>query len=286
MRNQKKEHETICTRIKKHLDNWELNSKKLLKIATSIAFLFLVVICPVLNFLNLFSNTFLGRVFVIKESVSDWLSFWGSFSGTLATIFVGWATFRLTERIEREHQENEALQKQVTIVQNMPNMFCKRALLSSFNDCDYFKEHILIFPKRNNYCIFLEMSPAFPPYFDVRISEMQLKSKSDEGHSISIEKDDYSFTNHETFKLYINVPKKIEADVRDLYYFNLQTTNITPEERKKFSIRIRLWCSNTLLPEIAGNVEFDLCIELENVGHADSGVNLNVTNIQFLEVTN
>lgn len=259
-------------------------SKALLKIAVIVIFLFLILICPILNGLNTLSDTAVGRWFVIKQGVSDWFAFWGSFSGTLATIFVGFVTLRLTEYIEKDRKENEKLQKKVTIVQNMPNLYCNKAKLFSISKGDILNEHLTRFKNKHNYCIMLEMTPAFPPYFGVSISEIQLGIGDDKESIATLESEDYSFDNHEKFILYINIPPKIEPILEDFYLLNLQTTKATLYKRKNVQMRIRLQCGNTLLPEIVGNVEFDMILKLENLGRDDPGIKLRATNIQFLEI--
>ena len=268
-----------------------LTSKTLLVIAILAIFIFGVSICPILNWLNTFSDTKAGHWFVLKNGVSDWFAFWGSFSGTLATILVGIATFRLTEHIENDRKESEKLAKKVSIVENMPNMYCKEARLYSFNRGDISNEHLTRFEEKNDYCLELEMTPAFPQYFGVSISEIQVGLGKPDENTANLSIDEYSFDNYQNFSLYINIPNIIESAIEDLYRLNLTVTSSTPHNRRNVQLKIRFHCGNALLPNIEGNVIFDMNLSLKSLGKEDtenekSGMKFAVTNIQFLEADN
>lgn len=260
--------------------------KKILLWAMISIAVFLIFICPALNWLNKF-DTLLHGWFVIKADVSDWFAFWGSFSGTIATVLVGIITMKLTEQIETDNRKKSELQKQMSIVSNMPSMVCENIEIYSINRGDITGDHVSRFKESRNYCFFLELSPAFPPYFDIKITEYQLEIQ-EKGQSVIIDgiqqEVDYSFTNHKSFKLYINADEKADSFLEHLYDLRLENTNATPAAEKNMRFRLRFECNNALLPGEEGAVYFDMVLLLESVGKGEKGVNLKTNNIQFVKV--
>lgn len=268
--------------------------KKVALFAGIILLLFLCLICPTLNWLNGFANESLGGCFVLKSEVADWFAFWGSFSGTIATVLVGVITIRLTEKIEldnkkaeRLQKEAEKLQKKMAIVMNMPDIICKSVKIYSFNKGDIHSDFLERFAENRNYCVLFEIQPAFPAYFIISLVEYELsfskgqtlKEKITIGN-LTKEKD-YSIINHGDFSLFLNADKKAESCLYYFYSLHLQNTNATPYSDKNVNIRLRLKCENALLSGDDSTVEFDMILTLETEGKREGCVNLKVNNIQF-----
>ena len=255
---------------------------KLFIISVVIIFLFLIFIVPALNALNNFSDTWWGRWQTLKNDMSDWFAFWGSFSGAIASVLVGIATIRLTE-----------FQVQLSVAAGMPQMVCKEMKIYSVGRSQINSDYLLKFEDINNYCIVLNLKPCFPPYFDISIDSIRLMAERHSEilfNSISepLEKGkDYYYSNNEIFKLFINVPKDLDSLIEHFYLLNLETTNATLHKDKNIQIILRFRCSNALLKASVfnkGEVYFDMVLTMESKGKDGDCVKFSGNDIKFVRV--
>ena len=268
--------------------------KKVALCAGIFLLLFIVLICPVLNLLNGFADETAGGWFILKQGVADWFSFWGSFSGTIATVLVGIITIRLTEKIEsdnkraaKQQKEAEKLQKKMAVMMNMPNITCERVEIYSFDDGDILPEFLERFAENRNYCVLFKFRPAFPAYFIISLVEYELSFWKGQAVKEKIEisqltkEKDYSIINHGVFQLYLNADNRAEACLYHFYSLHLQNTNAASYRDKNVNVRLRFRCENALLPGDDSTVEFDINMTLETEGKAEGCVKLKVDDIQF-----
>lgn len=248
-------------------------------------------ICFALNLLNCLAPEEGDGYFAIKPGVSDWFAFWGSFSGTIATVFVGILTLHLTSQIEKEHriaeqlrvatqkqqeeehqkteqlreeaqkqqQEAEKLQKKMSVIMNMPNIICESMEMFCFNRGDICQELMDFFADYRNYVMLFKLKPAFPAYFIVSLDEYELIFYRGQEQTVEqqvfgkLEKEkDYKIVNHDDFKLYLNVDAEAEKYLFHFYTLHLQVTDATPYRNKNIDIRLKLKCENALFKENDG----------------------------------
>lgn len=255
---------------------------------------FLLIICPALNLLNSMSEQVAWGWFVLEPGARDWFAFWGSFSGTIATVLVGIITIGLTMKLEenKEHTEalqkkSEQLQKKLSVVTNLPDMTCESVGIYSFNERDISQDFIERFQKHRNYNIYMELKPAFPAYLIVSLTKYELifwsEGREEKSPVISglLEGEDYSFTSHGSTKLYLNADERIEQWLEHMYFLHLESTNATSFENKSVKIRLGLKCENAMFPGKESRVEFEMVLTLVSRGKEKDCVRFEAIDIRF-----
>lgn len=267
-------------------------SVRFLRLALIICIVFLFTVCPLLNWLNTSSLWIVKWIRAgesINDSVSNWLGFWASFSGTLATLILGAVTLRLTEKIQEQDDKELRLEKQLSVAREMPKICCSGIRIYSLDRKDYQDKYLTLFERKNKYCIRVELENSFPAYFDINITGIGIELPGRERKSVwaELDKEMYIFTNHKNFVMYINVPEKLYDILGHVYLLNLEATNVTPFSHKQVIMNILFECNNIFLDEvdeIEGKVNFELRITMENVGKdiEGHGVQMDVHNLQFV----
>ena len=263
--------------------------------AVVICFLFLLSICPILNGVNNLRESgkfmkWLADCETINEGVKDWLGFWASFSGTLATVLVGAVTLRLTEKIQKQNEAEEKLKKQLSIITKMPYMTCTESCICSLKHGDFLYEHLTMEGIKNNYCLMLQLDKSFPPYFDIELQSISIYlPKQEDIKKFDLTSNDYKFVNHDGVKIVINLPEELEDIMYHVYVLDLEMTNVTPREKRNVYIGIGFSCKNVLFDNENtddSKVDFNLKITVENVGRNEKlkGKRLRVNNLQFERV--
>lgn len=231
--------------------------------------------------------------FSLFPNKEEWFSFWGSYAGVFVSLIIGIVTLRLTVRLDNINQENVRRQNRMSVVSNMPNMSCTKMVLSSLEDEDIPVplNKLYLFSERNNYILSMELMPAFPPYFKVEISGMELKLFSLINNTVynkkaTVGEKDYHFTNNKEFNITINVPEDINELMKKLYISYLAITNRTPYEKTVAHLWIDFKCSNVLLEKDLGDVSFRLHFQIKSNGniHTSEGIELHVVDRQFERV--
>lgn len=201
----------------------------------------------------------------------DWFSFWGSYAGVFVSLVIGIVTLRLTVRLDHINQENVSRQNRMSVAANIPNMFCTKMVLSSLKDGEVPVplDKIYLFSKKNNYILSMELIPAFPPYFMIEISSMELvfRSLKDDrvfSEKTEIEEKDYHFTNNKEFNITINLPKEIDEHMQMFTMFCTAISKNTPYEKTVADLWIDFKCSNVLLEQDLGDVSFRMHFQLKN----------------------
>lgn len=235
----------------------------------------------------------ISNILEIEQNAENWFSFMASFSGTIASVIVGIVTYRLSEKIDEKNGADTELQKQMTVIKNMPNLICEDVELYSLNRENILKKHLLMFEKKSEYCLYIRMTPSFPAYFKICVLQMtiafQQMGEKNGQHIKTVLMEEgvtYRFINHKNFKIYINVPEEIISEIEHLYLLNRELTNASSYQTRIVNLILRFKCDNELLPSNEGGIEFDMNLTLENKGKkADTNcIRIDVNNMQFVGV--
>lgn len=272
-------------RSKKKSKSSKLAFKKVSWKAGIFLLVFWGAICPILNWISKFSDLPFFRWFVLKESVSDWFAFWGSFSGTIATVLVGLVTINLTETIERENKKDAKLKRQLAIVEKMPDIVCSSAMLYYYDEDRVSKEILKCFLDNvRNYTLHLKLKPAFPSYFMIKINRIEFHDmRSEKLYAMKdlVDGTDYKLLNHEDCEVLINIDDKAYDILEHFYNSNLEMTAANPDNNRHRKLTLGMVFENTLFRQNEATIQFDLVIFFENSGCTKEGVRLKPYNLQY-----
>lgn len=255
--------------------------------AIGVAFLIPFVMVAILKILSLIP----GQALVITDRIGTWFSFYGSYCGVFASIILGVVTLYLTEKLDLINKENNRNQERFSIIANMPNMRCDEAFLYSLEADGIPRDPLRFFRKRNKYIFFLHMTPAFPPYFDIRLSRIRLKLKhlvtyQEMVYDSELEEEDVRIMNNENVRITVNIPDTLSGAFDRLNALDTVTTDATNYERRLAEIFFDIQCRNTLVVSPSMDVLFRLYLLVENVGYNGNGDGkcLHVLTREFKEI--
>lgn len=256
--------------------------------------LFVVFIFPfILLWLMRYLLSVPGDCLVIPDELNIWFAFYGSYAGVFVTVILGIITLRLTLKLDIMNKEETELQHRMSIAMNIPNMHCVEAFLYSLNKGDLPFDCIKLFKDRNDYIFFIVMNPAFPPYFGIEISRMEISLKSPKNgrvnsQSVILSDKDYSFTNNESFKLILNVPCKMDQILGQFYIMQSVTSESTDYQLLVGDLWLDFKCQNVLLrkSDKEGDVKFRMHLQIINEGKRKigDGIIINLINREFVRI--